>query len=400
MRRLLVLILLLLAAPHSPLAQPAPPDWAEGAVWYQLFPERFRNGDESNDPTWASLDFNDRADSSLWRPSDWTGDWYARDAWEEAMAPNFYEDGVFQRRYGGDLQGVLEKVDYLADLGVEVVYFNPVFHAASLHKYDASSLPPRRPVLRARPLWRPRAHGDRGPRRPRDVGLDERRLALPRRARRLPRQRRPRRPRRRVQPHRHALLGLPRCARQPAGQPLRRLVRGHRLGRPRHAGGRVRLERLVGLQASGGPRQHRRRHRPPPRRQGPHLRRDRALDGPERRRRPERTASTAGGWTWPKKCRPASGAIGTRASARSTRTRSPSPRSGRQRRTTSPKPASRARWATAPSASPSRSPSSTAGCLWRPSPTPSPRARGATPRPRATPSSRSPARTTPTASRR
>ncbi|OZC01589.1 glycoside hydrolase family 13 protein [Rubricoccus marinus] len=139
MIRSLGLALLLLATAYSPLAQPVPPDWAQGAVWYQIFPERFRNGDPSNDPTWASLDFNDRADSSLWRPSPWTGDWYARDAWEEDLGDDFYEDGVFFRRYGGDLQGVLEKVDYIADLGVDVVYFNPVFHAASLHKYDPTS---------------------------------------------------------------------------------------------------------------------------------------------------------------------------------------------------------------------------------------------------------------------
>ncbi len=129
----------LLCVAAAPEAQPDPPDWAQGAVWYQIFPERFRNGDPANDPTWASLDFNDRADSSLWRPSPWTGDWYARDAWEEDLGDDFYEDGVFFRRYGGDLQGVLDKVDYVADLGVDVVYFNPVFHAASLHKYDPTS---------------------------------------------------------------------------------------------------------------------------------------------------------------------------------------------------------------------------------------------------------------------
>ncbi|HIL57574.1 MAG TPA: alpha-amylase [Rhodothermales bacterium] len=126
-----------LLAPSSD-AQPAPPSWAEGAVWYQIFPERFRNGDPANDPTWASIEFNEQVDAASWRPTPWTSDWYARADWERQLGDGFY-DGVFHRRYGGDLQGVLEKVDYLADLGVEAVYFNPVFHARSLHKYDASS---------------------------------------------------------------------------------------------------------------------------------------------------------------------------------------------------------------------------------------------------------------------
>jgi len=137
--RLLTLALLPLATAHWPLAQPTPPAWAADAIGYQLFPERFANGDPTNDPTWASLDFPDRVDSAAWRPSRWTADWYARDDWERAMGPDFYEHGVFFRRYGGDLQGVLDRVDYLDSLGVTLVYVNPVFYAGSLHKYDAYS---------------------------------------------------------------------------------------------------------------------------------------------------------------------------------------------------------------------------------------------------------------------
>ena len=116
-------------------AQPAPPAWAQDAVWYQIFPDRFANGDRSNDPVRASLDGRVGAG---WAVSDWTADWYARADWERALGPDFY-DGVFRRRYGGDLQGVLDRVGYLDSLGVTAVYFNPVFYAASLHKYDASS---------------------------------------------------------------------------------------------------------------------------------------------------------------------------------------------------------------------------------------------------------------------
>ena len=136
---LALLCLLALAAPRSPRAQPAPPAWAQDAVVYQLFPERFANGDPTNDPTWASLDFPSVVDSALWQPSVWTADWYARQPWETALGPDFYEHGVFFRRYGGDLQGVRDRLDHLDALGVTAVYFNPVFYGPSLHKYDAAS---------------------------------------------------------------------------------------------------------------------------------------------------------------------------------------------------------------------------------------------------------------------
>lgn len=114
------------------------PDWAMGAVFYQVFPERFRNGDPANDPSRESLEFPENVTDD-WRISPWTGDWYVRDKWEKQRGPDFYEHGVFDRRYGGDLAGVLEKLDYLERLGVEVIYFNPLFYARSLHKYDGNT---------------------------------------------------------------------------------------------------------------------------------------------------------------------------------------------------------------------------------------------------------------------
>ena len=115
-----------------------PADWPKDAVWYQIFPDRFRNGDPSNDPTRASLEWPINP-SAKWRVSPWTGDWYARDTWEAEIGPDFYRDGVLDRRYGGDLQGVLDKLDYLADLGINAIYFNPLFYSRSLHKYDGNS---------------------------------------------------------------------------------------------------------------------------------------------------------------------------------------------------------------------------------------------------------------------
>lgn len=111
------------------------PDWSKGAVWYQIFPERFRNGNQNNDPTILEVMGND---TSGWKISPWTAGWYTMPNWEKRMSTSFYT-GVYHRRYGGDLEGVIEKLDYLLELGVTAIYFNPIFEAQSLHKYDASS---------------------------------------------------------------------------------------------------------------------------------------------------------------------------------------------------------------------------------------------------------------------
>jgi len=81
------------------------PQWASETVWYQIFPERFANGDPANDPAgvlpWGSKEHPSRDDF-----------------------------------YGGDLQGVLDNMDYLEDLGINGIYFTPIFKAHSNHKYD------------------------------------------------------------------------------------------------------------------------------------------------------------------------------------------------------------------------------------------------------------------------
>lgn len=112
------------------------PAWVADAIFYQIFPERFANGDPQNDPTRDSLE---GPAPESWQVSPWTGDWYARADWEQEIGPNFYENGVFHRRYGGDLQGVIGKLDYLQQLGINAIYFNPVFFARSLHKYDGNT---------------------------------------------------------------------------------------------------------------------------------------------------------------------------------------------------------------------------------------------------------------------
>jgi len=129
---------LVVASFHALLFAAPAPEWAVHAVWYQIFPERFHNGDPANDPTRASLE-QPIAPSEKWRITPWEGDWFSRDEWERELGPNFYWH-VNERRYGGDLQGIIEKLEYLADLGINALYLNPIFHARSLHKYDGDTL--------------------------------------------------------------------------------------------------------------------------------------------------------------------------------------------------------------------------------------------------------------------
>lgn len=80
------------------------PDWVRETIWYQIFPERFANGDKSNDPKGVK-------------------------DWKEAITSH-------RDQYGGDLKGVIDHLDYIEDLGVNGIYFTPIFHSNSNHKYD------------------------------------------------------------------------------------------------------------------------------------------------------------------------------------------------------------------------------------------------------------------------
>jgi len=88
------------AGDHAPFDTPA---WVRDAVFYQIFPERFCNGDPSNDPPQV----------------------------EPWGAPP-----TFRNFMGGDLKGILDKLDYLSDLGVSALYLTPIFKSNSNHKYD------------------------------------------------------------------------------------------------------------------------------------------------------------------------------------------------------------------------------------------------------------------------
>ncbi len=135
MRHFIRLLLAVLTLCSLSLSQVVVPQWAKDAIWYQIFPERFRNGDQGNDPSAADLEMTRERG---WNVSPWISDWYKLQPWEEKFSNRFYGN-VFERRYGGDLQGVIDKLGYLSDLGITAIYFNPVFDAVSLHKYDAST---------------------------------------------------------------------------------------------------------------------------------------------------------------------------------------------------------------------------------------------------------------------
>ena len=113
------------------------PAWAEDAIWYQIFVERFRNGDPSNDPTLADIEGSwPHVQPAGWEPTPWTWDWYRQEPWAEATGKDIFFT-LQLRRYGGDLQGILDRLDYLQNLGVTALFLNPVNDAPSLHKYDA-----------------------------------------------------------------------------------------------------------------------------------------------------------------------------------------------------------------------------------------------------------------------
>ena len=114
-----------------------PPEWSKTAIWYQIFVERFYNGDKKNDPTLANITVPTQMEPPAdWSITPWTQNWYGQQAWEKKLNKPFNETILF-RRYGGDLQGVLNKLDYLQQLGVNALFINPINDAPSLHKYDA-----------------------------------------------------------------------------------------------------------------------------------------------------------------------------------------------------------------------------------------------------------------------
>lgn len=94
------------------------PDWAKGGVFYQIYVDRFFNGDKTNDVLSGEYKYLDQ----LTQHKEWHED----------------IDSGLTEHFGGDLQGVIDKLDYLKDLGVDVIYLNPIFVSPSNHKYDTA----------------------------------------------------------------------------------------------------------------------------------------------------------------------------------------------------------------------------------------------------------------------
>lgn len=117
------------------------PEWMRNAVVYQIFPDRFRNGDTANDPADNSDTFYGELPL------------YFHETWNEPpldgrtnQAPSgagYYNSDFF----GGDLAGIIEKLDYLQSLGVTAIYLNPVFEARSNHRYDTADFKAVDPLL-------------------------------------------------------------------------------------------------------------------------------------------------------------------------------------------------------------------------------------------------------------
>ena len=106
------------------------PSWMEGAVIYQIFPDRFYDGNKANDrleKTGTQYGYIDTYFHKNWNATPFDG---GNCGWSQCYSSDFY---------GGDLQGVIDKLPYLHTLGVNVIYLNPIFLAPSDHKYDTSN---------------------------------------------------------------------------------------------------------------------------------------------------------------------------------------------------------------------------------------------------------------------
>jgi glycosidase len=111
------------------------PDWIKNAIVYQVFPDRFRDGDSTNNKPAGTFFYNEpggtiyRSDTEEWNTYICDPRADTNDPCEGSYSKNFY---------GGDLAGLTEKLDYLSDFGVNTIYLNPIFESPSNHGYDTT----------------------------------------------------------------------------------------------------------------------------------------------------------------------------------------------------------------------------------------------------------------------
>jgi len=103
------------------------PEWAPDIVYYYIFPDRFRNGDKANDPRPGLTKYHDGS-------VEWHKHWLDK-PWKPGDGSDARYNNDF---FGGDLAGIIDKLDYIKDLGANTLYMTPVFKAASNHKYDTA----------------------------------------------------------------------------------------------------------------------------------------------------------------------------------------------------------------------------------------------------------------------
>lgn len=103
------------------------PDWAPDIVYYYVFPERFRNGNKANDPQPGVTKHHDGT-------VEWHKNWFDK-PWKPGDGSDKLHNNDF---FGGDLAGIIEKLDYIKALGANTIYMTPVFKASSNHKYDTA----------------------------------------------------------------------------------------------------------------------------------------------------------------------------------------------------------------------------------------------------------------------
>ena len=132
------------------------PEWARGSVGYQIYIDSFRNGDVDNDAIFNEFGTDDFSEPSgeirsgtskrelvmaYWggneKPqfslNEWNSNYEEKSEWEENTLNDMQN---YTRYYGGDLEGVIEKLDYIKDLGVEYIILSSPFYSLSNHKYD------------------------------------------------------------------------------------------------------------------------------------------------------------------------------------------------------------------------------------------------------------------------
>ena len=134
------------------------PNWAKEAVWYNIFPDRFYNGNHYNDPIFNEfgpeafkpnrLHEQNFVEEYKWEKSNnvishfdrnrWTADFKEQVIWEKLGEREIDYSLKYARMYGGDLQGIKEKIPYMKELGINAVWLNPVFFSYQNHKYGAN----------------------------------------------------------------------------------------------------------------------------------------------------------------------------------------------------------------------------------------------------------------------